>query len=86
MVFKLSSRKSYCLTFTRIYFHPVFYRPFPQSVQILLQLFFVIFICDFPIHCTVVSEESNIQVDVPSNNIYVHQKQYWAQNAPLQHT
>jgi len=33
--------------FTGIYFHSIFYRPFPQGVQILLQLFYVVFIFDF---------------------------------------
>ena len=46
-IFNPSSRKSYCLPFTGIYFHPIFYCPFPQGVQILLQLFCVIHICDF---------------------------------------
>ena len=69
-IFSLSSRKSYCLTFTLlspyfhltftgVYFYPIFYRPFPQGVQILLQLFYVVFICAFSIYYTVVSEESN---------------------------
>ena len=71
-IFNLSSRKSYCLTFTGIYFHPIFYRPFPQGVQILLQLFCAVFICDFPINYTVVSEGSNTRVDFPPNIIYVH--------------
>ena len=50
--------------FTGIYFHPLFYRPFPQGVQILLQLFYVVFICDFPINYAVISEESNTRVDL----------------------
>jgi len=28
-IFNPSSRKSYCLTFTTIYFHPIFHRPLP---------------------------------------------------------
>jgi len=63
-IFNPSSRKSYCLIFTGIYFYPIFYRPFPQGVQILLQLFYVVFICDLPINYTVVSEESNTRVDL----------------------
>jgi hypothetical protein len=59
----LSSRKSLCLTFIRIYFHPIFYCLFPQGVQILLQLFYGVFIFDFSIYCTVINEESNIQVE-----------------------
>jgi len=47
-IFYLSSSKSYCLTFTRICFHPIFYCPLLLGVQILLQLFydflFVIFL------------------------------------------
>jgi len=30
-IFNPSSRKSYCLTFTGIYFHPIFYRQLPLS-------------------------------------------------------
>ena len=66
-IFNLSSLKSYCLTFTGIYFHPIFYCPLPPGVQILLQLFYVVFICDFPIYYTVVIEESNTWVSVPWN-------------------
>jgi len=40
--------------------------------QILLQLYYVVFICDFPIHYTIVSEESNTRVDVLPSIIYVH--------------
>jgi hypothetical protein len=41
-IFNSSSRKSYCLTFTRIYFHPITFHPLPR-VQILLQVFYVVF-------------------------------------------
>jgi len=41
VIFNRISRKLYCLSFTRIYFHPIFYHPFPQGVQILLQLFYI---------------------------------------------
>jgi hypothetical protein len=41
-IFNPTSRKSDCLTFTRIYFQPIFYRPLPQGIQILLQLFHVV--------------------------------------------
>ena len=74
-IFNTSTRKSYCLTFTGIYFHPIFYRPSPQGVQILLQFFYVVFICDFSINYTFVGAESNIPVDVPPTVIYVHWKQ-----------
>jgi len=40
-----------------------------SSLQILLQLYYVVFICDFPIHYTIVSEESNTRVDVPPSII-----------------
>jgi hypothetical protein len=73
--FNPSSRKSYCLTLTAIYFHPIFYDPLPQGVQILLQLFYVSFYLLFFYCYTVVGEESNIRVDVPPNIIYVHKKQ-----------
>jgi hypothetical protein len=75
-IFNPNSSKSYCLNFTGIYFHSIFTRPFPQVVQILLQLSYVVFICDFPINDTVVSEQSNTRIDVPPNIIYVHKEQY----------
>ena len=53
-IFNPSPRKSNCLTCTGIYFHPIFYRSFPQSFQILLHLFYVDFIYDIPINYTVV--------------------------------
>jgi hypothetical protein len=74
-IFNPSSRKFDCLNFTGIYFHPIFYRPFLQSVKILLQLFYVVFICDLLTYYTVVSEESNIRVDVAPNIIYLHYKE-----------
>jgi len=49
-IFNLSCRKSYYLILTGAYFHPIFYRPFPQNVQILLQIFYDVFIWDFPIN------------------------------------
>jgi len=58
-IFNPSSRKSYCLTSAGVYFHPILYRQFSQGVQILLQLFYVVFIWAFSIYYTVVSEESN---------------------------
>ena len=33
-IFNPSCRKSYCLTFTGTSYGPIFYRPFPQGVQI----------------------------------------------------
>jgi len=62
--------------FTGIYFHPIFYRPLPQFVQNHLQLFYVFLICDFSIYYAVVSEESNTGVNVPTNIVYVHKKQW----------
>ena len=47
-IFNPTSRKSYCLAFTEIYYHPIFYRPHPQGVQILLQIFYDLFMCNFP--------------------------------------
>jgi len=52
-IYNPSSRKSCCLTFTGIYFNPIFHRPFPQGVQIILQHFYFVFICDFRINYTV---------------------------------
>ena len=52
--FNLSSRTSYCLSITGTYYHPIFYRPLPQGVQIILQLLYVIFTCDFPMYYTAV--------------------------------
>jgi len=57
-----------------IYFYPIFYCPFPQGVQILLKLSYVILICDFSKHYTVVREESNTPVNVLPNIIYLYQK------------
>jgi hypothetical protein len=41
-IFNPSTRKSYCLTFTGTYFHPIFYLPLPQGVQSLLQSFYAV--------------------------------------------
>jgi len=43
-IFNLNSRKSYCLTFTGIYFHPIFFRQLPQVVQVLLQIIYIVLI------------------------------------------
>jgi hypothetical protein len=53
-------------------FIPFYTTHFPQGVQIPLQLFYAVFICDFPINYTVISEESNKRVDVPPNIIYLY--------------
>jgi len=37
-IFNPSSRKSYFLTFTGVYFHPILYPLFPEGVQIVLQI------------------------------------------------
>jgi hypothetical protein len=69
--FNPSSCKSYWLIlpgFTVIQLPP----PIPQGVQIIMRIFYVVYICDFPINYTTISEESNTQVNVPPNTIYVH--------------
>jgi len=52
-----SSHEAYGFTFTWIYFHRIFYRPLPQSVQIYLQRFYVAIIHDFPIYYTIACEK-----------------------------
>jgi len=55
-IFNPSSRKSHCLTFTVIYFYPIFYCPFPQGVQILLKILDVVFMSNVPTNYTVITE------------------------------
>ena len=76
-----SSREIYSFTFTWNYFHRIFYRPPPQSVQIYLQRFYVAIIHDFPIYYTVVCEKFNSWLQVPPNIIYITKQHKWVQHA-----
>ena len=66
-----SSHESYSFTFTGIYFHCIFSRPLPQSVQIYQQRFSVAVIHDFPTYYTVVCGKFNSWLHVPPNIIEV---------------
>ena len=66
--FNSISRKSYCLIFSAIYFHPIFYRPFPQDVQIFLQIsmsciFVIFYILQSSANNLIFGSKSNTRVD-----------------------
>ena len=67
--FTSRSREARSFTCTWTYFHRIFYRPLPQSLQVYPQNFYVAIIHDFPTYYEVVCNKSNSWISVPPNII-----------------